>query len=427
MKLKLHSFHYRWILIIVGTTLYFMANVQRTAIPGAIFNVLQQELQASATCITSLGAVFMYVYALNQLVIGMLIEKYGGARVIAVGALLFCAGSLMFPLSHSLFWLYFSRGLTGLGASSIYLSLVKEIRRASSDKNFSLALAIMTFAGYTGGIMANAPFVAGVALIGWRPLMLIIALSSIALFLLFLFSGYMTKLPRIHSETRISFRPFFELLKIPHNLYMLGCTGVNFGMFYVIQTMIGKKFLEDFCSMSSENAAWVLSLMATLAAVVGMVLAVLSRLAGNRRRIFLKFATTTTVSVFLLIILALVFDIRSGGIAVLFCILTLASNLSAITVPMVHETNSSKLAGATVCFMNFSAYIAVAVLGNAVGLLMSLFRPEILPNGVMLYGRGSYLAVFSALFLLACFTAYCAWHTRETWGRNIASEINRLS
>jgi MFS family permease len=255
MKFRLHSFHYRVILIIVGTALYFMANVQRTAIPGPIFNVLQQDLQVSAPYITSLGAAFMYVYAINQLFSGILIEKYGGARVIAAGSLLFCLGSLMFPLSGSLFWLYFSRALTGLGASAIYLSLVKEIKRASSDKNFSIALSVMIFAGYTGGIMANAPFVAGVSVIGWRPMMLLIALASIAFFVLFLLSGYMTKLPKIHREKRISFRPFGELLRIRHNLYILGFSGLNFGMFYVIQTMIGKKFLEDFCLMSSSGAA----------------------------------------------------------------------------------------------------------------------------------------------------------------------------
>lgn len=423
MKFRLHSFHYRVILIIVGTALYFMANIQRTAIPGAIFNILQQDLQVSAPYITSLGAAFMYVYAVNQLLSGMLIEKYGGARVIAAGSLFFCAGSLIFPLSESLFWLYFGRALTGLGASSIYLSLVKEIKRTSSDKNFSVALSVMVFAGYTGGIMANAPFVAGVNVIGWRPMMLLIALASIAFFVLFLFSGYLTKLPKIRRERQtINFRPFFELVKIRHNLCIFGFSGLNFGTFYVIQTMIGKKFLEDFCRMPSVNAAWVLSLMATLAAVVGMLFAVCSRLAGNRRRIFIQSATVTVAAVFFLIILALIFNIRTSGIAVLFCILTLA-NPGALVVPLIHEANPPRLAGSAVSFMNFNCYIVVAILGNAVGLLMDFFRPEVLADGVMLYGRGSYLAVFAVLFLLACFSVRCAWKVRETRGRSIAAEI----
>jgi sugar phosphate permease len=163
--------------------------------------------------------------------------------------------------------------------------------------------------------------------------------------------------------------------------------------------------------------------MATIAAVVGMVLAVLSRLAGNRRRIFVQVCTATVVAVFFLIIVALVFDIRTSGIAVLFCLLTLTSNLGALVVPLIHETNPARLAGTTVCFMNFNSYIVVALLGNLVGLLMNLFRPELQADGIMLYGRGSYLTVFTALFLLACFSAYCGWKIRETKGRCIAAEI----
>ena len=45
--------------------LYFLANVQRVAIPGTVFNLLQERLQVSAPWITGLGSAFMYVYALN--------------------------------------------------------------------------------------------------------------------------------------------------------------------------------------------------------------------------------------------------------------------------------------------------------------------------------------------------------------------------
>jgi MFS family permease len=56
----------------------------------------------------------MYVYALNQLLIGLLVDRYGGGRVIAVGAVFFCLGSVLVPFSHSLTMLYISRALLGL-------------------------------------------------------------------------------------------------------------------------------------------------------------------------------------------------------------------------------------------------------------------------------------------------------------------------
>jgi len=77
--------------------------------------------------------------------------------------------------------------------------------------------------------------------------------------------------------------------------------------------------------------------------------------------------------------------------------------------------------GVGVSFMNFCAYLAVAVLGNAVGLLMDIFPPERI-DARMLYGRNSYLAVFIILLAFACFGAYSSTRLRETMGNSIPEQ-----
>ena len=87
--------HYRFILIFIATIFYFLANVQRVAIPGAIFDLLQSDFSASASKITLLGAIFCYVYAITQLVVGLMVDKIGGFRVIAIGGIMFAIGSMI--------------------------------------------------------------------------------------------------------------------------------------------------------------------------------------------------------------------------------------------------------------------------------------------------------------------------------------------
>ena len=111
LNMLIHRKFRLWGLLLCGSILYFFANVQRVAIPGSIFDDLQRSLHLSAVYITNLGAAFMYVYALNQLLIGLLVDRFGGCRVIAWGALLFCVGSAMFPFADTLFLLYFSRAV----------------------------------------------------------------------------------------------------------------------------------------------------------------------------------------------------------------------------------------------------------------------------------------------------------------------------
>ena len=168
------------VLICIGIFFYFFANFQRIAIPGAIFDFLQQELRVSAPYITTFGAIFMYIYAFNQLVIGVMVDRYGGLRVMLTGGLVLGLGALLFPISSNLYLMYLSRALVGFGSSTFYLSLIKELRSLVPEKDFGIAISIMLCIGYSGGIAANAPFVFMMKYMSWREI-LVIASSVVLL------------------------------------------------------------------------------------------------------------------------------------------------------------------------------------------------------------------------------------------------------
>jgi MFS family permease len=416
--LKIPRKHRVWLLLLCGTALYFFANIQRVAIPGSIFNILQQEFEVSAPYITGLGSSFMYVYALAQLIIGLLVDRYGGGRVISCGALLFCTGSLMFPLSHTMFMLYLSRILTGLGASCLYLSLVREIMRAF-NKNFTIMLAVMILIGYAGGIVANAPLVMYINITGWRHAILMTGFVSIAFYLLFMMTKTTLKMPPLHTE-RFSFLPFAKILKKRHNRNLFLFVGINFGLYYVLQTVIGKKFLEDFCLINSDNSAMILSVMSVISALSGLSFALISRMIGNRRQIFVRIVGISCITIFTVITLLLALEIRSVWIAVLMCLLASTASTSSIAVPLLRETNDAEFTGAAVSILNFGCYITVALFGNAVGLLMNLFPPEH-RDGIMVYGANSYLAVFGTMLGFSIIVLRSSFRLRETRGENLSA------
>ncbi|MEI2999875.1 MAG: MFS transporter [Victivallis sp.] len=404
-------------LILFGSALYFFANIQRVAIPGAIFDRLQEELHLSAPGVTALGSSFMYVYALNQLVIGLFVNRYGGRRVMLPGALLFCLGSLLFPLSDGA-WLYFSRALTGFGASSIYLSLIDETIR-SFRKNRTVAVSLVIMTGYAGGVAANAPFVAGVRAIGWRLMLEAVAAATVLFYLLFAAASFARKPLPVRRGVPLDFSGFSGVLGNGHNRALFAFSGVNFGLYYCIQTVIGKKFLEDFCGFSSPDAAWVLSLMGAISAVSGVLFAVLSRLAGKPAAHFLPCRRNGLHCGFRFDCASRLFrnPQRLDRSAVLPARLygehVVDRNSAAV------RTNPRDHAGPAVCFMNFCFYLAVALFGNAVGLLLNVCRPEA-AAGALVYPRGSYLAVFALLFLCSIAVFACSLKMRETMGRQMS-------
>ena len=70
------------LLFIPMLLLYASSYFQRTAVPGTIFSQLQADLGLNAFQIAGIGASFVYIYALSQLVVGMLADKYGGALLL---------------------------------------------------------------------------------------------------------------------------------------------------------------------------------------------------------------------------------------------------------------------------------------------------------------------------------------------------------
>ena len=279
-------------------------------------------------------------------------------------------------------------------------------------------VSLVITAGYAGGIVANAPFVALVRMTGWQRALLGVAGLTILCYLLFAAVSSLRKLPPVHRGAPFRLSPFLQVLGRGNNRMVFLFSGLNFGLYYVIQTVIGKKFLEDFCRFSSPDAAWILSLTGLISAVAGTLLAVLSRLAGNRRAVFCRIAGAVSVSVFGLITLLLLCDLHSGWIALLFCLLASTGSMSSIAIPLLHETNPRELAGPAVCFMNFSFYLAVAFFGNLSGWLLNTFPPETVGN-TLVYPRNSYLAVFAVLALASVAVLLGALNVRERAGRRI--------
>ena len=396
-----------YILIALGALFYFFANFQRIAIPGAVFDLLQQELAVSAPYITAFGAIFMYLYAVNQLIIGVLVDRYGGLRVMLTGGIILGIGALLFPISTNLPLMYFSRVLVGVGGSCFYLSLIRELRECFSDKNFGIAISVMLCIGYCGGIAANAPFVVMMKYMNWRTILVILASIILLGVLLFIILSFKVKFPEINRNVKLRTLPFRLVLHKKHNRNLFSFACCNFGISYAIQAIIGKKFLEDFCCMPTAKSAIVLSIMAVIAAAFNIINASVCKMCHNHRVVFLKNASIITFVSLLIICICLVFNIRTPLIAIIFCVLAANASLTSLLVPVLHLTNRKMVSGTAVSIMNFCFFTMVGLLGTAMGFLLNLFAPEKVGE-VLVYTNKSYLAVFGLFFMISVFELYKA-------------------
>lgn len=407
------------LLLLSGTLIYYFANLQKVLVPGATFNEIQQLFSLDAASVTKLGAVFMFIYAGAQLFVGVLADRYSGAKVIIFGGIAFVIGSIFSACDYSLNILYASRFLTGLGAATIYLSMVKEISLVTG-KAMPMYLGIMTLIGYSGAITGAAPFISGVKHFGYQKMMFSAGMATLMIYLIFVICFKKNPAPAVCKDVKLNITTLLSVLKIRHNVMLILTLGLSFGSYFALQSILAKKFLEDFCQLSSKSAGLVMTVTMTIAAVNGFVVASISRVCGNRRRPVMLFCGWGCFTGMLMIFSAVLFNIRSPWLVIAgIVILSFAGNVAPISATFYKETNEPNKFGTVLSVSNFFAYIITAGMGSVSGKLMDLFPCQEI-NGIYIYSRNSYLLVFAVFLGIGIISGTTSLFLRETYGKNIS-------
>ncbi|MHC1720747.1 MAG: MFS transporter [Clostridiaceae bacterium] len=158
---------YRWIVWGTLIMLYLVAFFQRLSV-GAIAGDLQSTFGMSAAQIANLGAMYFYAYTIMQIPAGIMADKLGPRLTVVSGTILAGIASMAFSYSTSIEMAYASRLFVGVGVSVVFLSLLKIIGNWFPADSFASMSGLTMFMGNMGGLLAQAPLVIVVGLIGWR-------------------------------------------------------------------------------------------------------------------------------------------------------------------------------------------------------------------------------------------------------------------
>ena len=94
-----------WLVWSLGALLYLIAFYQRVA-PAVITQELSREFGLSAAALGNLSAFYFYSYVAVQIPTGLLADRFGPRRVLAFGAALTAAGTLLFAMAPSMAWAF---------------------------------------------------------------------------------------------------------------------------------------------------------------------------------------------------------------------------------------------------------------------------------------------------------------------------------
>jgi MFS family permease len=402
--------------------LYFFANFQRVGVPSAVFDEVQSDFHVSASAVTALAAVFLYVYAGLQLFVGAGADRFGPAKMVLTGGALLAAGSILFPFAGSMTTLYLCRALVGLGASFMYLSIVKEIVNIFEARLFAPLLGMLLVIGYTGGLAATAPLQRGVAAYGWRAPFVA---AGIACLVVYIFVAILLKgsgrLGRERSGLSVA---SVRVLLRTKSIYPILLSGaINFALYYVLQITVGKKFLEDYCNLSSKAAANVTFAMLFTVVVGYLVGGFLPRLAGNRRRPFVIATSVGVLAGSAGLALGIVIGAGPWCFIASYIILAATNTSALIGTALLKEVSRPRTAAFAVGILNAASYACVAVASNAAGLVLDAFAKDArVTEKAVIYPAAAYGWMFAGMVAFSVVSLAASFFVPETLGNQSAED-----
>ena len=398
---------------------YFLSYFQRIAVPGAVFDQVQGEMHASASAVTALGAIFLYIYAAMQLVVGLAADRFGGRRVLLLGGTIMCAGAICFPLSHSLPMLYASRALTGLGASCMYLSIVKEIDALWGPRQFPAVLGVVLFLGYSGGMAAGTPFHEVVDLVGWRNGLLGVGLVNAATVVV-----AWVVLRRIGGQTQapksLSLRPMLEILRNRRSRPLLLAALINFPIYLLVQATIGKKFLEDCGNLSPDLSSACITGMVAISVISVFLAGPLLWVTGHRRRPFVLAAPVLVLAAMVILSVGAITHAPAWVLAAGCAVLAISTGQAPPTAAITKELNDPQYVSQAIAVSNCLAYVGGALLASVAGGVLDAFAGSAVRIGErVVYDGSAYAALFGSMALLAAVSLVISRRIPETGGDHL--------
>jgi len=156
-----------WIMWALGALFYCYGFFQRTA-PSVMVDELMREFAVGATLTGTLSGLYFYTYAGIQIPVGLILDRFGPRRVLAVACGLAGGASVLFALADSLMMAYAGRLMIGGAVAFTWVGALMIVSRWFPPERFAMVSGLTLALGLVGGVGGQAPLSLLMAEVGWR-------------------------------------------------------------------------------------------------------------------------------------------------------------------------------------------------------------------------------------------------------------------
>ena len=380
-----------WLMWGLGALFYAYGFFQRVA-PSVMVEDLMRDFAIGGATLGSLSAAYFYAYALVQVPVGMLLDRFGPRSLLTGAALLAAGGGLAFALAGSLSGAILGRALIGLGVGFAYISTLKLASFWFPPHRFGLVAGLTLTAGTLGAVGAQVPLAALLSLAGWRAAMTVVAALGLVLAVLMLLfvRDRPVGVPPARPPAAGMLAGLGQVLREPATWQLTAATGLIGASVLAFAGLWGVPYLEQVEGLSRVEAGLLTSAMLAAWAAGGPACGWLSDRLGRRRPVLIGGALLMALLWLPVLLPGIPLALRSLA----FIAVGAAAGSMVVAFAAARDRFGNALAGSAMGVVNSSVVLCGAAMQTLVGLLLDLRWEGGMAAGARIYGAPAWQVAF---------------------------------
>lgn len=360
----------RWLIFGLLNSLFVLSMLYRTS-SAVIAPDLSRDLSLDYHDLGLLGGMFFYAFALVQLPIGAVLDRFGARRSMTGLNLLAAVGAIVFALAGGLTGGLIGRAMLGLGMAANLMGGFVIIARWFEPGRFATLTGLYIGLGTVGSLLSASPLALAAQWFGWRSVFVVLGLltAALAVGLWVWVSDYPPgqEPSRADRAGQSGNWANFKLLMASRDYWAISLAAfARYGAYAAIQALWVGPFLIERLSLDPVTAGNLL-LGLNIGFVVGAPLGgvVSDRWLNSRKR---------TVGVSLLGLAAIIFGLsvwpQAGPLALLGALLFgmgMAGAFGNVIYAQIKEIMPEGMSGLALTGINFFAMLGAGVFMHGLG------------------------------------------------------------
>jgi MFS family permease len=392
-------------LVMIAGALAYLITVTNRSSMGVASLLAAQKFEVAATSLSTLAVAQLVVYAIMQVPVGILLDRFGSKAMLVFGTAVMTGGQFLVAISTELGLAVIGRMLVGLGDAFIFISVIRLVNGWFVGPRATRVQQLVTNTGQLGQAVSAIPFAAMLGAYGWNTSFTILAGASFATVFIsavFIVNDRESRSAEHKSPSlRIVFGQLIENVKHPGVRMAFWTHFVLQSAPSVFSLLWGFPFLVGGQGIEPHIASLLLSSFVIIGFIIGPLISSFCARYPQRRS-FLILSTVLSLAIVWTMVIFIPGKAPIWLVALLCLVLATSGPMSMIAMDYTRSFIDKSRLGTATGFVNIGGFVATFSMMFLAGIILDLVKAASSAAGqtAELYSLNGFRWAMSVQFLV---------------------------